>query len=158
MELGHLRLLVVSQLALPFPHLTNAGIRPTPGSQRPVVVWACPPRGSDPSALPQEESLPPAVNPGNFSQPFLPAVWCQVVALELCSNFSSIPVWLYDLGQVSPPPSLSFHICKLRILIVIQHLFTEGLLWQAMCWKLGVQRGGDCLSVPTSYGGCAYLA
>lgn len=70
----------------------------------------------------------------------LPAVWCQVVARGLWSNVSSILAWLCDLAAHSHP-SLTFLICKLGILTVIQYVFTEGLLWQKMCWKLGVQRG-----------------
>ena len=29
---------------------------------------------------------------------------------------------------------------KLGMLVVIQYMFTDGLLWLARCWKLGVQR------------------
>lgn len=35
--------------------------------------------------------------------------------------------------------------------MVIEHVFTDGLLWQATCWKLGTQRGvrlSQCPCVP----------
>lgn len=57
LELGHLCLLVVSQLSLPLPHLNNAGTRFTPGFGGPLVVWLCSSCSSDPSALDHRRNL-----------------------------------------------------------------------------------------------------
>lgn len=56
------------------------------------------------------------------------------------------------------PLSFSFPICDLGILVVIEHVFIEGLLWQAMCWKLGMQRGVRLSQCPRVPQWLAYLA
>lgn len=113
------------------------------------MIWPCSPRSSGPRCtVPQEKSLPLAV-PWNLSLSFLPAVCCQMVALGLSYVLHECVTWGKYLFPCSP--SLSFLICKLEILIVIEHMFTEGLFWQAMCWKLGMRRGvrlSHCPRVP----------